>query len=391
MKNHIPTTLLRGLLAAGLTAFALARAHADEETTTATVTLSAPGKPATLRVDMPWADIQIVGTDGNSVTVESALAQKGAKPTRKDGLRRLDDEVTFELSEKDNVVTLRMAGENPWASHDAGFKLKVPRAMGLDIKTETGGDLTVKNVEGDLDISNMNGEVKLEGISGSAVVNTMNGEVHVLYAKVPTKLVSITSMNGEVDLRVPADTKANVKLRTHNGTILTDFDDTALKTKTEGRTGNSSSYSYNYSGDVSSAAREAGRAAAEATRMAMEVAREVTREVKREVARAQKEADEDEAKAAADEEKAAKDAAKADKEEAEANATPAPKAMAANGSTLTAPAAPMPPRSPKAARTPRAAIPPITGGKTVTGTLNGGGVDIKISTMNGEITLRQTK
>lgn len=31
------------------------------------------------------------------------------------------------------------------------------------------------------------------------------------------------------------------------------------------------------------------------------------------------------------------------------------------------------------------------GGKIVSGTLNGGGVDIKISTMNGEITLRQTK
>ena len=35
-------------------------------------------------------------------------------------------------------------------------------------------------------------------------------------------------------------------------------------------------------------------------------------------------------------------------------------------------------------------MPPITGGKLVSGTLNGGGVDIKISTMNGEITLRQT-
>jgi len=390
MKTNIPPHLLRCLLAAGLTAFALARAHADEDNTIATVTLSAPGKPATLRVDMPWADIQIVGTDGNTVTVESALAQKGAKPTRKDGLRRLDDEVTFDLSEKDNVVTLRMAGENPWASHDADFKIKVPRAMGLDIKTEAGGDLTVKNVDGDLDISNMNGEVKLEGISGSAVVNTMNGEVHAVYAKVPAKLISITSMNGEVDLRVPADTKANVKLRTHNGTILTDFDDTALKTKTEGRTGNNN-YSYHYNGDAGQIARDAARAAADATRAAMQIARDVSREVKREVERAQKEADEDEAKAAADDAKAAADEAKADKEEAEAAATPTAKAVASDGSSPTAPVAPMAPHTPHAARAPRAPMPPITGGKTVTGTLNGGGVDIKISTMNGEITLRQSK
>jgi Sec-independent protein translocase protein TatA len=382
MKTRLPAQILRCALAAGLSALALARAHADDDTTTATVTLSAPGKPATLHVEMPWADIQIVGTDGNTVSVETSLAQKGAKTTRKDGLRRLDDEVTFELTEKDNIVSLRMAGANPWASHDAEFKVKVPRAMGLDIKTETGGDLTVKDVDGDLDISNMNGEVKLEGISGSAVVNTMNGEVHALYAKAPTKLVAITSMNGEVDLRVPANTKANVRLRTHNGSILTDFDDTALKTKTEGRTGGNG-YSFNYSGDVPAAAREAARAAAEATRMAVQIAREVGREVKKEVDRAQKEIAEDEARAAADEAKAAK----ADKQEAEANVTPvaAPEAPEAPAAAAALHANPRP------ARAPRAPMPPITGGKTVTGTLNGGGVDIKVSTMNGEITLRQTK
>ena len=81
--------------------------------------------------------------------------------------------------------------------------------------------------------------------------------------------------------------------------------------------------------------------------VAAQAAREVSREVAREVARAVKEgADEN-------------------------DSTPA-----------IAPRAPRPPRAP---------MPPITGGKLVSGTLNGGGVDIKVSTMNGEITLRQAK
>jgi hypothetical protein len=51
-----------------------------------------------------------------------------------------------------------------------------------------------------------------------------------------------------------------------------------------------------------------------------------------------------------------------------------------------------PPHPPHSARGSIPPIPPIAGGKTVSGTLNGGGtVDIKISTMNGEITLRQAK
>src|SRR5882672_402043 len=154
MKTNIPSQFLRYLLVAGLSTLVWTQARADDDGSTATVKLSAPGKPATLRVDMPWADIHIVGVDGNTVTVESTIAEKGAKEKRSDGLRRLDDEVSFELSEKENTVSLRIAGDNPWASHDAEFKIAVPRAMALDIKTEAGGDLTVKNVDGDIAVSN---------------------------------------------------------------------------------------------------------------------------------------------------------------------------------------------------------------------------------------------
>ena len=343
MKTNVSSSLLRFLCIAGLTATVLARAGDDEAASTATVKLSAPGKPAVLRVDVPWADIHITGVDGDTVSVESTIAQKNAKPTRSDGLRRLDDEVSFELTEHENTVTLHLAGDNPWANHDAEFKISVPRAMALDVKTEAGGDLTVKDLEGDIEVNNMNGEVQLEGIAGSTVVNTMNGEVHASYAKAPQKLVSITSMNGEVDLRVPGDTKANVRLRTHNGSILTDFDENVLKTKSEGK-------GANYGADSARIGADAARVAGDAARAAVHVAQEVAREVERAI-----------------------------KEEAEADAS--------NADSV-APRAPRAPRPPHPARAPMAAI---TGGKLVSGTLNGGGVDIKVSTMNGEITLRQSK
>jgi len=175
----------------------------------------------------------------------------------------------------------------------------------------------------------MNGEVKLEGISGSAVINTMNGEVHASYAKPPQKLVSITSMNGEIDLRVPAETKANVRLRTHTGSILTDFNDAVLKTKSEGKGPGGI--------DTARISADAARAAADAMRAAANEAR---------------------------------DAARAELEEEKND----------SNHRVHAPRPPLPP----------VVVPPIIGGKLVSGTLNGGGVDIKISTMNGEITLRRT-
>jgi hypothetical protein len=342
MKINIPAQLLRFVLLASLAAAPLARA-AEGEGSTATVKLSAPDKPATLNLDVPWADIRITGVDGDTVTVESTLNQRNSKPARPGSLRRLDNEVSFELTEKDNIVTLSLAGDNPWGGHDANFKISVPRNIALNLKTDAGGDLVVQGVEGDVEINNMNGEVRLEGLVGSAVINTMNGEVRAIYAKAPQKPISITSMNGEVDLRLPGDTKANIRMRTHNGSILTDFSEDALKTKSEGSKGSSYHYSYGHE----ETARAAAAAAAEATRAAVHIAREVSREVSREVARAVKESTGDD--------------------------TPTPAV------------------APRAPRAPRAPLPPITGGKLVSGTLNGGGIDIKVSTMNGEITLRQTK
>lgn len=379
MKTNIPSLLCRSLFAAGLAAAALA--WADDDGSSAAVKLSAPDKPATLRVDVPWADINITGVDGDTVTVKSSLDRKGHAEARPGGLRRLDDEVTFDLSEHDNVVTLRIAGDNPWASHDADFKVTVPRRMAISVKTEAGGDLVVNHVDGDIDVNNMNGEVHLNGISGSTVVSTMNGEVHATYAKAPQKLVSITSMNGEVDLRVPPDTKANVRLRSHNGSILTDFGEDVLKTKTEGH-GGGSGFAYAYGVDTGRIGAEAARAAREATRAAVQVAREVSREVQREMARA---------KAEADRENAESDREAADNDnDNDETPPPAPVPAVAPAAAPGTPVAAVPAVAPRP-HTPRPPMPPIVGGKLVSGTLNGGGVDIKISTMNGEITLRQAK
>jgi hypothetical protein len=72
--------------------------------------------------------------------------------------------------------------------------------------------------------------------------------------------------------------------------------------------------------------------------------------------------------------------------EARDRATPS-----AEKSTGEAPPAPAPaPRGPHALHPPLPpSIPAIAGGKVVSGTLNGGGIEIQVTTMNGNITLRK--
>ena len=353
------------LLTAGLFLLAPHCLRASDGTSTASVKLSSPDKPATLRIDMPWADIHIAGVDGETVTVESSLAKKAVRQNRNAGLRRLDDEVSFDLHEHDNQVRLTLAGENPWAVHDGDFKISVPRTIALDIKTQVGGDLDIKDVTGDIEVNAMNGEVRLEGLAGSAVINTMNGQVRATYAQAPEKLVSITSMNGAINLCVPAETKANVRLRNQNGAIFTDFDEQVLRTKSQGLPDltnalitvlNNGKYMLGNSPDRISVDELANALSQiSANRLGGKVTILSTEDVNLKYVTA---------------------------------AMDACRKVGLNKIHLQA--TDFSPSADSTVPTPPPVPTLITGGKLVSGTLNGGGVDIKISTMNGEITLRRT-
>lgn len=340
MKSPFPPLARLASVLAAL-AFAAPALPAQDSGCTARAKFSDPAKPGTLKLSLPWAEVRITGTDDDEIVVASTLEQKGGKTTDDEGFRRLDEETTFELVEEDNVATLRIAGDNAWGAHGSEFNIRVPRSTSLVIRTQAGGDIAVEGVEGDLDINSMNGEVRLVDIASSAVVNTMNGEISATFKRAPAKPVSFSTLNGEIDVRLPGDTKANLRMRTHNGSIRTNFPDEVLQTKTE---------------------KVSGRPP---------VARpgEATNATERDLTRAERE----QAKAEA---RMAKEAARLAAEVAR-NIEVHVEASGDGSTTVVVP--PIPP------------VPPVPGfgGKTIVGTLNGGGIDIKLTSMNGAITLRQ--
>jgi len=309
---------------------ALAAFAADE--TTSSIKFSDPAKPGVLKAYISRGDLKVRGDDVDAITVRSSAQPEGRSATRKDGLRVISTAASFSLTEKDNVVELNYGNDSRHGGGRAEFTIVVPRGTALDLTNGWGGDIEVREVNGDVEVKNMNGEIELTGLGGGALVETMNGEITASFAALPTgKALSFTSMNGEIVLRIPEDAKANVRFRTQNGSILTDFDEAALVTRSE-------------------ALPHDARAASEAARVAGEVAREVAK-VAREVSV--------EIKAVVE----------------------AERSRSSSGTTTQAPRAPRPPRVPS--------IPAMAGGKVVSGTLNGGGTDIQIATMNGDIVVRK--
>ena len=71
----------------------------------------------------------------------------------------------------------------------------------------------------------MNGDVRLTNVSGSVIANATNGKLSAIVREVaPNKSLSFVSMNSTIDVTLPPTAKANLKIRSNNGEIWTDFD-----------------------------------------------------------------------------------------------------------------------------------------------------------------------
>lgn len=355
-----------------------------------TIKFSDPGKPGTVKISLGRGELQVQGADTTEVTVRADAKAVTSKP-RKDNLRVLSAAASYTLQEKDNVVKLDAAAHD-WGRGNGDFKLTVPRNTTVIVQNAWGGDITCAGISGDLEINCMHGEIRLDDVSGGAVVSTMNGEIRANIRELREgKPLSFTSMNGEVVLRVAPDAKANVRLRTQNGTVLTDFEESVLVTKVESspsmpRISKSITISGRtvISAEIQESIREAAKIGATAVRQAFEAVRDGLADAKLDSDQARRDLD----KAKRDLERAQRDAERERSRASRSADTPPAPAVAptAPGTPGTpAPAskpapAPFPPKIPS---------PTITGGKLVTGTLNGGGPEISVSTMNGDVTLRK--
>lgn len=344
MNTH--PTRFRFLLVAALALAPLLAARAGD--TTNTIAFSDPAKPGTLKIRVWHGDVTVHGADVKEISVK-ADSEESIPTPRKDGMRVLSASSSYSIAEKGNVVTLDY-GSDGWTGSSADFDITVPRSTSVVVASSVHGDIAVSGVSGDIDVRTVHGDVELKDVTGGALVETVKGEINVsVKSLAEARPLSFTSMGGEVVIHVPADLKAAVRFRTHRGSILTNFDDKELVTKTE------VSGHHRKAAPAPDAKGETPQAApkAESDDDWRDNVRTSIREAVTDAAQAAKEAAE---------------AAKEGMDEARIEIDGAPFAIP-----------PIPP------------LPPMTGGKTVSGALNGGGVEIQATTLNGDITLKKSE
>lgn len=187
------------------------------------IPLSSPGEAGKLKLGIVRGSISISGYDGQEVIVRYAgEGSNREQSVTKNGLRRISSNaIGFEAEEYQNEV--KISGVSPMRS--TSFEISVPRNFSLDLSTVNGGDIEVENVSGEMEISNVNGKITLANVGGSAVANTVNGSIQANFNSVDAdKPMAFSTLNGDIDVTLPADTQVTVKMKSEWGEIFTDFE-----------------------------------------------------------------------------------------------------------------------------------------------------------------------
>lgn len=188
------------------------------------VPFSDPSRPGTVRVRMVQGSVSIKAGASRDVVVTATGAQlqrpsRERERARTDGLRRLDQPFGFGVQEDANVVTISTRPQD-----EGQVTIEVPARTNLQVSLVSGGGVTIEGVEGEIEANNVNGPVTLTNVSGSIVAHSVNGDVTATMRQVGASPLAFTSLNGDVDVTLPPPTKANLRLRTDQGDIFTDFD-----------------------------------------------------------------------------------------------------------------------------------------------------------------------
>jgi DUF4097 and DUF4098 domain-containing protein YvlB len=200
----------------------------EANTERAVVPFSNPSKPGRLEVDVYRGGITVKGYEGKEVIVEArvrekAIAEKEEQaPKEKGGLTRLTQigPAGLSVEEENNVMSVEVES----MQKTVDLSIQVPYATSLYIEAYTGGDIVVEKITGEIEAENYAGAIRLTDISGTVVADSYAGEVKVTFVKVtPDKPMSFSTWSGDIDVTLPADIKANVKMKSDNGEIYSDF------------------------------------------------------------------------------------------------------------------------------------------------------------------------
>ncbi|HEY1342219.1 MAG TPA: DUF4097 family beta strand repeat-containing protein [Bryobacteraceae bacterium] len=183
---------------------------------------SATTGPREVQASLMHGSIVVKAHSGKEVIVESsggASSTRRTPPAGASGMHRIDLPRNAGLDVEGNDTTVNIRTR----LNVSTLTVTVPTETTLHLKTMH-GDISVEGVNGEIEVSTLNGQLKLTDVAGSVLAHSQNGPMTVTMTRLGNKPLSFVSFNGTIDVTLPANAKANLKMRTDHGEIYSDFD-----------------------------------------------------------------------------------------------------------------------------------------------------------------------
>lgn len=196
------------------------------------VSFSGQGKK--VQISVQQASVNIQGVDGNEVTIEQTGENRKELPKEAEGLRLVtggvvDNTGVGASAEVDGNVLKILIPKNRYTGV---LTIKVPKSLDLSVmESQNWGEqkIIISDIAGEIELKTNNSKAYLNDITGPLVANTGHGKIFVTYSKLSQGSPSSISASGAIDITLPNDAKANLKVRSYYGDLFTDWDIVATK------------------------------------------------------------------------------------------------------------------------------------------------------------------
>ena len=195
------------------------------------IRLTTPGVPGYLAFDNPKGSVRITGYDGQVILINATQRYSGSGKQENGGMHKIERKA-FDISaeEKNNQVSLVCMSNNKTVD----FDIKIPRKFSLKISSFDNGKIEIIHVSGSVEADNPFGDIILDNVAGSAVLNSVNGKIKAVFSAVdPSSPMMFTSLEGNIELYFPEKVNANIKLRSENGELFSEFSIKPIRRQTE--------------------------------------------------------------------------------------------------------------------------------------------------------------
>lgn len=173
-------------------------------------------------------EVSLQNSGSNSIVIESDFSLE--RPERAEGLKLLgaaedNTDLGINVTEENGIVSIQGAIRQV---RDYKYKISIPAGMAVNLDAKSPfakSDISVDSFTGSLEINGLNTNVKITRSSGPFSINTINGNLEIVFDKInQSEPTSLATIGGIIDISIPSSEKANIEVSTMQGNVYNNLE-----------------------------------------------------------------------------------------------------------------------------------------------------------------------